>query len=558
MQHAFISYSRRDTDIVDTVVKVIEAAGIPVWMDREAMHAGAQWRAQIVEAIDNAAAFVLFISAEAMASKNVLKETILAEETEDILFIPVMVEETEIPKEFRYQLAGTQYIMLFENPEKAIAQLTNLLKSHFSELAEAAAAKGQREQAEVELYFKDRTPESFAESDRSKLLQSLAGIAGGNTENFAVASVAAGSLHVFVTMPQAASYELQALALNADPRLKAIGIDATRFRTGGRFIVDGEFSNTPSPAPQDVPEALSEPAAAVSKPTGRNPLVFLGILAVIIALAFGALWADAKGLLALNIPGNFLVPTATSTATPTPIPTATNTSTPTLTPTPTSTYTPTATPTNTLTPTPTRTNTPTETPSPTSTPTETPTPTETATPTPDVITVTSVGSAYCRFGPSQAFLRLGDIFAGDKMRVEGRYTTYWLWVRPEKFQTNCWIAASVVTPQVDTSKVPSIPYGISMWFSNEVGPPTNVVAERNGNQVTITWDRLPVVDADFNGYLIDAYLCQNGGYIKYFANPHVETITLTDDKGGCALPSSVVIYGVSTRGYTQAVQIKWP
>ena len=549
MGHAFISYSRSDTEIVDQVVRVLEDKGIPIWMDRSSIHAGSQWRAQIVEAIDQAAAFVLFISKESIQSKNVLKETILAEENDEILFLPVMIEDVELTKEFRYQLAGTQQILLFENPERAVGQITAELQAHFEEQHARSASAEPSSRTEVELYLKAESPETFSASRRDALLSDLARVAQTSRENLTVARIASGSLHVFVSMPLSGAYELQAQALNADPRIEAMGITSIRFKTGGKYIAGGEFTQSPT-------------GGATAAPFGyRNRLFWVaGVLILLILAFFGANAKFGTNSVAI-LPSP--TPSATemaSQSTPPASPAPPSSPEPTLTETPTQTSTGTATPTLTPSPTATSSSTPTETATETatSTPTNTVTPTETPTPTPDAIMVTAKSQAYCRFGPSTAFLRMGDIFFGDKMRVDGHYYGYWLWVQPEKFASHCWIAASVVEPAVTTANLPSIPYGISMWFSDEVPPPANIQAVRNGNQVTITWDRLPVVDADFNGYLIDASVCQNGGYIKVFRNPFIETITLTDEKGKCPLASVVVIYGVSTRGYTDGVQIPWP
>ena len=105
-----MSYSRRDTATVDTIVARLEKAGIDVWIDREDIAAGGQWRAQIVEAIETAGAFVLSLSPDAAASANVLKELNLAESVPDPFVLPVLLQEVKLPAELRYQLAGIQHI----------------------------------------------------------------------------------------------------------------------------------------------------------------------------------------------------------------------------------------------------------------------------------------------------------------------------------------------------------------------------------------------------------------------------------------------------------------
>ena len=71
MTKVFTSYSRRDTQVVDTIVAKMSQAGISVWIDREAIRAGNTWRVQIVQAIDTCPAFVLMLSPNSAASDNV-------------------------------------------------------------------------------------------------------------------------------------------------------------------------------------------------------------------------------------------------------------------------------------------------------------------------------------------------------------------------------------------------------------------------------------------------------------------------------------------------------
>jgi hypothetical protein len=67
MGHIFISYSRRDLEIVNSLVEVMERAGPKVWIDREEIKAGKLWRTQIIQAIDTCDTFVLMLSSSAAA-----------------------------------------------------------------------------------------------------------------------------------------------------------------------------------------------------------------------------------------------------------------------------------------------------------------------------------------------------------------------------------------------------------------------------------------------------------------------------------------------------------
>ena len=107
--------------------------------------------------------------------------------------------------------------------------------------------------------------------------------------------------------------------------------------------------------------------------------------------------------------------------------------------------------------------------------------------------VTAKSQAFCRYGPSPAFLPNVDIFIGDKMVVNGRYAYGgWLWVRPDKVDRSCWIAASLVEPAIDLTVLPIIDYASLLPITNAIAPPENVEAERNGDEVTISWDPIDV------------------------------------------------------------------
>src|SRR5688572_32257812 len=132
MTQVFTSYSRRDTETVDTIVAKMAQSGISVWIDREAIKAGNTWRVQIVQAIDTCPAFVLMLSPNSAASDNVRKEIDLSQDSGRTIFA-VMLEPTKLPAEVRYQLAGLQFIdvqMLgFDN---ALSQLIETVRAHLA------------------------------------------------------------------------------------------------------------------------------------------------------------------------------------------------------------------------------------------------------------------------------------------------------------------------------------------------------------------------------------------------------------------------------------------
>ena len=234
----------------------------------------------------------------------------------------------------------------------------------------------------------------------------------------------------------------------------------------------------------------------------------------------------------------------------TPTPTPTSTFTPTATPTPTSTPTKTSTPTATFTPTIT------QTPTPSFTPTTTPTPTITLTPTFDFPDVTVNKDAHCRFGPGLAYLHATDLWVGDTGEVHNRnHDGSWLYIWVDKWGKRCWVSSWVVDVEGNVFSV--VEWMSPLPYTTFSGPPKNVQATRDGNQVTISWSALNVPDEDKRGFLIEATLCADG--VLYDGAYHTEKnqMTLTDDQN-CSGQSGGLLYGAEKHGYTKPVQINWP
>ena len=179
MGQVFISYSRRDTDVLESIVSELEAAGIDVWLDREDITPGKQWRKQIVEGIDTAEAFILNLSPNSAASDNVSKELNLAEEALEPFILPVMLSEMKIPDEMRYQLAGTQFIAYYLDSKRGIHDLVAEIKKRRSATADRPRIQPPAFR-EVEVILENETLESFSKQAQQKFLEILGEIIHGS------------------------------------------------------------------------------------------------------------------------------------------------------------------------------------------------------------------------------------------------------------------------------------------------------------------------------------------------------------------------------------------
>lgn len=127
--YAFISYSRRDSKIVDTLIMRLNNSGYRVWVDRKGIGGGEYWRQEIVDAIENCTVFLLALSSQSILSENVRKEVDLADSA-DRRIIPIELQQIiNLPAELKYQLAGIQRINLATNFESGIRQLIDAIES---------------------------------------------------------------------------------------------------------------------------------------------------------------------------------------------------------------------------------------------------------------------------------------------------------------------------------------------------------------------------------------------------------------------------------------------
>ncbi|SRR6266498_1817193 len=195
------------------------------------------------------------------------------------------------------------------------------------------------------------------------------------------------------------------------------------------------------------------------------------------------------------------------------------------------------------------------------TPTITPTFTVTATATFAFPTVTVNKQAHCRYGPSVAYLHAADLYPGDKGSVRGRFVySKWLYVKFDKLDYFCWVAPSVVDVVGDVSALKYTELNLQSIGSNQYGPPKNVVAVRDGNRVTISWDQVKMTNDKDRGYLLELFVCQNGNYLWWtdsYPDQYSTSYTVKDE-AGCAEPSSGKLYTVEKHGFSDPVDISWP
>jgi hypothetical protein len=168
----------------------------------------------------------------------------------------------------------------------------------------------------------------------------------------------------------------------------------------------------------------------------------------------------------------------------------------------------------------------------------------------------NVANAHCRYGPGKAYLHAADLFEGDNGQVWNRnYANTWLWVRFDKLNYACWVAASLLDIVGDISTIST--YFPPLPKSSLYNPPSKVIATRSGDQVIVTWEEVWMTEDDFRGYLIEAKICQNGYLIDIAVHAEKTSLTILDEQI-CDGQSKGRLYAVEKHGYTDSIPIPWP
>lgn len=242
MGHVFISYSRRDREIVDKIANALKKSDVEAWVDREDIRAGNSWRLQIVEAIEACDAFILVLSPNSVASDNVRKEIDLAQDSGRVT-IPILLEPVKLPTAIRYQLAGLQFI------DVSMLGLDEAFKQLVKSIEHERPQKKQIDEPEVkqtELVIEGVDLSAFDTVKQQQLIKFLADLTGASQSQLKIAKLSAGSVHAVVEMPSQTAYQLKTMALNREARFKELGIVCLRLTGNQNFIniSRGTFSKT--------------------------------------------------------------------------------------------------------------------------------------------------------------------------------------------------------------------------------------------------------------------------------------------------------------------------
>lgn len=157
-----------------------------------------------------------------------------------------------------------------------------------------------------------------------------------------------------------------------------------------------------------------------------------------------------------------------------------------------------------------------------------------------------------------------SLLTNDQVEVLGRNPDgSWLYIQKAQGWNPCWIQQGNLEFDTNQTNILPVVYS-SLPYSNQYLPP-DASAHREDSQVTISWKAVWMSLDDYRGYLIEAWVCQDGAQvflpISYYPpladNTGTLSITIKDEPG-CSLPSSARIYSAEKQGYSDLSNIPWP
>jgi hypothetical protein len=138
----FISYCSEDRKIADALVHHLEENDIRCWIDHRDLLPGFSWREGIIEVLEGnpGIAMVLLFSSASNKSRQVIKEISMADE-ENILVIPVRIENILPIGAIKLELQGRHWLDAFEGKEDRIEKAADRIKQTLTRYSEKISPK---------------------------------------------------------------------------------------------------------------------------------------------------------------------------------------------------------------------------------------------------------------------------------------------------------------------------------------------------------------------------------------------------------------------------------
>ena len=134
----FISYSRKDGNLVKVFHDELVKAGYKVWMDLDGIESSDAFKVKIVSAIKASQVFLFFSSSNSNSSEWTIKEVDLAVHLKKII-IPIKLDKTDYHDSLLFDLLGIDYISSTETDNLKLA-VNRLLRTLIVKLSNEVPA----------------------------------------------------------------------------------------------------------------------------------------------------------------------------------------------------------------------------------------------------------------------------------------------------------------------------------------------------------------------------------------------------------------------------------
>lgn len=109
-REVFISYSRKDIDVVKPIYEKLETAGVKCWLDVDGMYSGVSFKTVVVSAIKRAKVVMFMSSENSNKSQNVISEVSLANKYKKKI-IPIRLDMTSYHDTIEYDIINHDYVV---------------------------------------------------------------------------------------------------------------------------------------------------------------------------------------------------------------------------------------------------------------------------------------------------------------------------------------------------------------------------------------------------------------------------------------------------------------
>ena len=171
----------------------------------------------------------------------------------------------------------------------------------------------------------------------------------------------------------------------------------------------------------------------------------------------------------------------------------------------------------------------------------------------------------CRYGPGAMYLYLYGMVQTATQDIIGRTDTgNWVLTRSHGDNKACWVKSEFLEIDGDIMTLEVVyPDKFRLPPSNQgYRSPWDVVAIRNGNNVTISWKSEALRPGDEESatsvlYVVETWVCKDGQLIFTPIGAYTPQVNITDEPG-CNVASHGRVYFSEKHGYAGPTNINWP